>query len=162
MLAIGQVDEAIEELRRATSLGSARDRCRASYGLVRALDRKREGGPLSAPQVALEATAIANLADCAETVSELTLAAELFTRQGDLEHALKAADRAIARDPAYRSAFGARGDVHVHAGRLELAIADYERAVALTPDGVDPRAFASALEKARFDLSAQRGKKRTE
>lgn len=162
LLSIGQVDEAISEFRRATSLGTVRERCRASYGLVRALDRTREDGPLSAPQVALEAASIANLVDCAETVSELTLATELFSRQGDLEHARRTADRAIARDPTYRSAFGARGDVHVRAGRLELAVADYERAVALTPDGVDPRAFASALAKARFDLAAQRGKKRTE
>lgn len=162
LVSIGQIDEAIEELRRATSLGTARDRCRASYGLARALGRKREDGPLSASQVSLEAASVANLAECAQTVSELTLAAEIFTKQGDLERALKAADRAIARDPAYRFAYGARGDVHARAGRLELAIADYERGVALVPDGADPRAFTTALAKARFDLALQRGKKRTE
>ena len=162
LVSIGRVDEAIEELRRATSLGTARDTCRASYGLVRALHRKREDGPLSARQTALDAVAVANLVECAETVSELTLSAQLFTTQGDLERALKAADRAIARDPAYRHAYGARGDVHVRAGRLERAIADYERGVALTPDGADPRPFTTALAKARSELALQRGTKRTE
>jgi Tfp pilus assembly protein PilF len=153
LLSIDQIPEAVSELQRATTLGSARDRCRAWYGLDLALGPKRTATRLAA---------VAHLSECAETVSELARAAENFLEEGNLEQATRLADRAVARDPGYRVGYSVRGRVHRKAGRLELAVSDLRRALSLVPDGMNPYPAAEALGEALAALSAQRGTKRTE
>jgi tetratricopeptide (TPR) repeat protein len=76
-------------------------------------------------------------------------------RQGKAPEAYDAFQRAIQLDPNDRQAYILRGDWYEAADRFDLAIKDFERALALMPDNAVLRDHLAELKR-RLGLSAER------
>lgn len=92
---------------------------------------------------------LARLTRFARTADELRFVAERLADSGDHERALRTANRAIAVDPGYFGGRAALAYVHFAAGRLDDAISEQQRALALVPHGIQTSGLVAQLTKYR-------------
>ncbi len=87
-----------------------------------------------------------------------------YERKGDYEHAVEDYTSAIALEPNSSSVFLYRCQAHMKKGRasdIDLAMADCERAVKLSPDWIDAKEGFSRARSAKEALLAQANAKGT-
>ena len=121
------------------------------YLLGRALSFLLEWGDRSMPRDASvrNEEVLARLTRFARTADELRFVAERLADSGDHERALRTANRAIAVDPGYFGGRAALAYVHFAAGRLDDAISEQQRALALVPHGIQTSGLVAQLTKYR-------------
>jgi tetratricopeptide (TPR) repeat protein len=132
---------------RATALALIEQRLLSDPDNVQCLLQKAEC--LLAMRQREQALAAANAAavNSDDTPSGLDALGEFFVHAGDHDRALEIYNRAIAATPAEPTLRAKRADLHRFVGDLELAAADYEGVLRLTPHA--PKALTALVQMRR-------------
>lgn len=151
MLALrrGELANARASLERALSLDP--DLVEPLAGLA-ALD-VRDGAPDRA-----RARIEARLKRTPRDATVLVLAARTWSATGDRGRAEEFLRQAIESDPADLNAYAVLGQLYIEQGKLELALAEYEKQAARQPGAVGPATMAAVILEAlgRKDAARQR------
>jgi tetratricopeptide (TPR) repeat protein len=126
-------------------LARSPDDPRLLAGIVRAIDRElaQKTAPVGAESI--RSNAARRLERSARTPDQLRMVTMALLLRGDLEEALRVADRSVAIDRGYFLSYAFRAEVHFTAHRYADAVADQERAISLMREGATSRLLVERL-----------------